>query len=451
MLKVRLETHLTSYNSKPGTSFRAVVVANYEGRGGGLIPRGALVYGTVRSATSVGLGFRHERARLALQFREYRVPDGRRFPLNAKLVSIDNARESVLPNGQIRGILAAQNPNGLFGGLWYNPNSGLFLFHSAVGLTGVTNKVLEAFPLGMPGVAGLLALRCLVFRFPEPEIHLPPGTEMNLAVSDALGFTPELPTLPPISLSGSLAADLAGLPREITRSNGRPADDIINIAFIGSRQQLVEAFAVAGWFPADPGSARSYSHEYVAFSSKQSYATAPVSRLFYNGSLPGLVFQKSFNTVAKRDHIRIWRFGVVEGQTIWLGAATHDSGITFRASSFAFSHRIDGTFDLERTKIIDDLSFAGCAALAGYVDRAFASRLGPGNFVVTDGKLAVISVNDCHTLAPDGNAQTAPPLPGNKFSRITRRFILESRNYLLRENAYYWTYQLVRFHGLGAQ
>lgn len=451
LLKIRLETHLTSYASQPGSSFRAVVIADYDRNGGVLIPRGSLIYGTVRSATSVGLGFRHERARLALQFREYQMPDGRRFPFAAKLVSIENARETVLPNGQIRGILAAQNPNGLLGGFWYNPGSDLFWFHSAIGLTGVTNQLLKAFSMGTPGGAALLALRCAIFRFPEPEIHLPPGTDMNLAVTSVLGPAPHVPTAAPIPLPGMLAADLESLPREITRRNGRPVDDIVNIAFIGSRQLLIQAFTSAGWSTADPGSARSYSQEYIAFSSKHSYSTAPVSKLFYQGALPDLVFQKSFNTVTKRDHIRIWHLGLIDAQDVWLGAATHDSGINFRATAFAFSHKIDGALDIERAKILDDLSFAGCLAPVAYVDRASASRLGTQDLVTTDGKLAVVSVEDCHSLFPGGNHLTAPPPPGNKFTRITRRLVLESRNYLLRENAYYWTYQLIRFHGIGAQ
>ena len=449
LLKIRLETHLTSYASKPGSSFRAVVIADYEQNGEVLMPRGSLIFGTVRNAISVGLGFRHERARLALQFHEYQMPDGRRFPLAARLLSIDNARETVLPNGQIRGVLAAQNPNGLLGGFWYNPGSDLFWLHSAIGLTGVTNQLLKAFSMGTPGGAALLALRCAIFRFPEPEIHLPPGTDMNLAVTSVLGPGPRLTPVAQPSLPESLAEDLEGLPREITRRNGHPVDDIVNIAFVGSRELLVQAFAAAGWSSADPGSARSYSQEYIAFSSKHSYSTAPVSKLFYQGSLPDLVFQKSFNTVTKRDHIRIWHLGPVDDQDIWLGAATHDSGITFRATALSFSHKIDGALDIERAKIIDDLSFAGCLAPVAYIERASASRLGTQGFVTTDGKLAVVSLKDCHFPLPDTNSLSAPPLPGNKFTRIARRFVLESRNYVLRENAYYWTYQLIRFHGLG--
>jgi LssY C-terminus len=451
LLKIRLETHLTSYASRPGSSFRAVVIADYERNGDILISRGSLIYGTVRRATSVGLGLRHERARLALQFREYQMPDGDRFPFAARLVSIDNAREAVLPDGQIRGVLAAQNPNGLLGGFWYNPGSDLFWFHSAIGLTGVSNQLLKAFSMGMPGGAALLAVRCAMFRFPEPEIHLPPGTDMNLAVTSVLSPAPELPGVAPTPLPERLAADLESLPREITRRNGRPVDDIVNIAFIGSRQLLTQAFTAAGWSTADPGSARSYSQAYIAFSSKHSYSTAPVSKLFYEGSPADLVFQKSFNTITKRDHIRIWHLGVLDGLEVWLGAATHDSGITFRTTALAFSHKIDGALDVERAKIIDDLSFAGCLAPAAYIERASASRLGMQGLVTTDGKLAVVSVEDCHSSLLAADAGSAPPPPGNKFTRITRRFILESRNYVLRENAYYWTYQLIRFHGLGGQ
>ena len=29
-----------------------------------------------------------------------------------------------------------------------------------------------------------------------------------------------------------------------------------------------------------------------------------------------------------------------------------------------------------------------------------------------------------------------------------RRLVLESRNYFLRENAYYWTYELIRYHSI---
>ena len=446
LLKVRLQTHLTSYTSKPGSPFQAVVISDYQRDGRVLIPQGSLIYGTVRRVTKVGLGFLHERARLSLDFHGYQTPDGQRFPLSANLISIDNAREKVLPDGQIRGVLAAQNPNGLLNGFWYNPmpNFSFFVYHSAVGLTGVAHQLLQIFPVGMPGTVALLALRCAVIRFPEPEIHLPPGTDMNLAVTLSLGSTPTFPMHTSVPVPPLLAEQLESLPREITRHNGRAADDMINVVFVGSREELNHAFAAAGWSSAERASARSYTHEYLAFSSMRSYATAPVSRLYYRGTLPDLVFQKSLITISKRDHIRIWHYGLVHGRDIWLGAATHDSGITFRASGFVFSHRIDPVLDLERATVVDDLSFAGCSTQVSFVeDPSEVPHYGNG-FVNTDGRLAVVSVNGCHPVLGD-NGEPGPPPPGNKLTRVARRLVLESRNYFLRENAYYWTYELIRY------
>ncbi len=453
LLKVRLQSHLTSYVSRPGSPFHAVVISDYERDGRVLIPRGSLIYGTVRRVTAVGLGFLHERARLTLNFREYQTPDGQHFPLSARLVSIDNAREKVLPDGQIRGVLAAQNPNGLLNGFWYNPASDFdfFLYHSAIGLTGVAHQLLQIFPVGAPGAAALLALRCVVIRFPEPEIHLAPGTDMNLAVMLSSGSVPSFPIPPPTPVPQLLAEQLDALPREITRHNGRPADDIINVVFTGSRQQLMDAFAAVGWSSAEHVSVHSLSHEYLAFSSMRSYETAPVSRLYYRGMLPDLVFQKSLSTVTKRDHIRIWHYGLIDGQDVWLGAATHDSGITFRASGFAFSHKIDGALDLERSIVVDDLSFAGCAAPVSFMEDAAEVPTNRGGFVTTDGRLAVLSVKGCDRPLPSDDDGPGPGSPGNKLTRVTRRLVLESRNYFVRENAYYWAYELIRFHRISGQ
>lgn len=453
LLKVRLETHLTSYASKPGSPFHAVVVSDYQRDGHVLIPQGSVIDGVVRSATKVGLGFRHERARLSLDFRQCRTPDGQQIPLSAKLVSIDNAREKVLPNSQIRGVLAAQNPNGLLNGFWYNPASDFdfFIFHSAIGLTGVAHQLLQIFPIGAPGAAALLALRCAVIRFPEPEIHLPPGTDLNLAITFPPGPIPSFATRIPTPVPQSLAKQLEALPREITRHNGRTADDLINVVFLGSRQELKKDFAAMGWSSPVHVSPGSFSHEYVAFSSMRSYDRAPVSRMYYRGALPDLVFQKSLNTVSKRDHIRIWHYGIIDGQDVWLGAATHDSGITFHASGFAFSHKIDGALDAERATVVNDLSFAGCSEPVSFVeDSSEIPRNGDG-FVSTDGRIAVISVKDCDPHSVEDDHDPGPPPPGNTLTRITRRLVLESRNYFLRENAYYWTYELIRFHRISSQ
>jgi hypothetical protein len=160
--------------------------------------------------------------------------------------------------------------------------------------------------------------------------------------------------------------------------------------------------------------------------------------LHYRKREPDFVFQRSLNTISQRDHIRIWRAGEFSGQTIWLGAATHDSGIRFRARHFAFSHRIDEEIDMERSRIADDLTFAGCAQPAAYLEEAAPSS----GEAVTDGRIAALALQPCaKSTQPEPELA---PLPGTKASRALRRLILESRSYVLRENFYYWAYQLLR-------
>src|SRR5262249_11879234 len=100
VVEVRLMTPLTSYGMTPGTFFRSVVTAPIEINGHLVLPQGTIVHGTVKRAVPVGMGLVHERATLDLDFNEYELPDGRRFPLRAQLRSIDNAREMVTQAGQ---------------------------------------------------------------------------------------------------------------------------------------------------------------------------------------------------------------------------------------------------------------------------------------------------------------------------------------------------------------
>ena len=79
----------------------------------------------------------------------------------------------------------------------------------------------------------------------------------------------------------------------------------------------------AHWWPAEPLTHRSVLRVYQAISAQRGYPTAPMSMLLLDGRLPDLTFQKTFNTVAKRHHIRIWQQpGQVGGRDVWIAAAT---------------------------------------------------------------------------------------------------------------------------------
>lgn len=443
-LHVRLENPLTSYSSPQGTPFRATVVSSFESNGRVVIPSGSILTGTVRRALRVGLGLRRERARLELSFDNYQLADGRRFPLDARLDSIDNARETVTARGEIKGILAANNPHALMQGIWYRPS--LTLVHrSVVGLTGASGIAWTRSAMGPAGAAGLLALRLAVVRMAEPEIRLPAGTEMQLQVSRLPAEAPshEQPASQAIPLE--LAQSLADQPAQVAKANRKPSADVIHLAFIGSRRQVQQAFETAGWSAAEPLTARTLARTYRAYSSLTGYASAPVSRLLYQGADASLVYQKGLNTITKRHHVRIWKAKSVSDREIWLGAGTHDVGITLDSGTMMLTHKIDPMIDGEREKIIRDLVFAGCSEPARYVDRPQSVQMkSTGKEAITDGRLAVLVLRDC--VVPQlATAGELPDPPGSRLTRLARRVTLETRNYLLRGNVYYMAYRAVRW------
>ncbi|HEX7362196.1 MAG TPA: LssY C-terminal domain-containing protein [Bryobacteraceae bacterium] len=444
-LQIRLETYLTSYTSHRGSPFKAVVISPLVENGQILIPARSVVYGTVRRATPVRLGIIHERAGLDLNFLRYKTPGGREFPLSAKLAAIDNAREQVTKKGRIKGVLAAQAPDEVFNGVWDKPSFGMF-FHSLEGLRGLSYEISETWPMGPVGPAVLMGVRCFLIRFPEPEIHLPPGTDMTILVDKAnTAFAPK-PDPPALEPPAALAEWLRSQPSAVEKPDGRHVADTINLAFLGSRQQLRNAFRVSGWYRPVPKTFKSFSRFCLDFDRKKRYPRAPVSTLLYRGKPPDLVFEKSLDSVAKRDHVRIWSTGFSHGREIWLGAATHDIGVRFNFRTFLFTHRVDRHIDAERATLVTDLRFSGCSHAAMYAQGNGSTVPAWKHSPITDGRIAVLSLQSCSApVGPD--PQPPPKLAGNKASRLARRIILETRNYALRENVYYWAYEIIRHRG----
>ena len=177
------------------------------------------------------------------------------------------------------------------------------------------------------------------------------------------------------------------------------------------------------------------------------YSTAPVSTLLYQGAAPAVVFQKSFNTIAKRHHIRIWSAGHFEGKEVWLGAATHDAGVRFRMASMTMTHKIDPETDRERRKVVMDLSFAACSERISFLGRSTDAKSAWNPGIQTDGRLAVIRLRPCTGSSPEdvsASDESSVPPPGSKGKRLARRFFLETRQYFLRDNMYYWAYRATR-------
>jgi hypothetical protein len=110
----------------------------------------------------------------------------------------------------------------------------------------------------------------------------------------------------------------------------------------------------------------------------------------------------------------------------------------------SFSHKIDRRIDLERAKIVNDLLFIDCAEDPQYVDRPEVENIkGSGKNIVTDGRLALLTLKSCDETPQEEPAVPAPPQ--SRLGRIARRMMLEGRQYALRGNAYYWAYRALTY------
>ena len=123
-----------------------------------------------------------------------------------------------------------------------------------------------------------------------------------------------------------------------------------------------------------------------------------------------MAFEKGLNTFAKRHHLRLWRSPktTADGREIWLGAATHDTGIDVHPG--VVSHAIDPDLDAERAKVGADLAVTGRVAAEQLVTRPAPLSEGQtatGAKWKTDGRLLGIELGN--STSSLGEARAARP------------------------------------------
>ena len=372
---------------------------------------------------------------MELEFRDLQLQDGQEYPLQAKLVRIDNARERVDRDGAIRGSRATDSLSNRLG-------------------SRILFEALE-HPLGL---VPLFVLENTLFRFPDPEIEYGSGTELVLKLENpVLGDLAGCPTVEAFAHadeSAELQHLIEGLPYWTYCQRNKKPMDPTNLVFIGSRNEIERGFAAAGWNGSLPTSASTRMQGLRAIMERRGYDDAPMTTLLLNGAEPDIIRQKGLNTLSKRDHLRIWkRPDEWRGRKVWASAATKDVATTFSFQPFGFAHQIQNDIDQERDKVVTDLEFTGCVESVSYVERSavlrspeYEERKG----VVTDARIAVVELNACDTAAPASEIVDDNPQPAVGV-RIVRRLILTARNHIIRDNliwrrgeAVYIGYRMVR-------
>jgi len=297
-------------------------------------------------------------------------------------------------------------------------------------------------------------IKTLLVQVPEPEIYYPSGVELTLALSKPVYLNPQPEFEEPAGHLSEAARDVLesmvdDMPVRARAQNSNRESDVINMMFIGSEEQISRAFIAAGWTRTMTRSMRSGFLNIRAVVEGHGYRSAPMSTLLVNGEVPGMVWQKGLNNMAKRHHIRLWEQPETwNSERIWIGAATRDVDYAYLRHSRVVTHKIEKDIDLERDKILHDIEFTSCANVADYMERPRAPRFvhnATGDPMETDGRIAIVHLNGCS--APQVTTWAGDPLPkhGNAFQRIARRQILSIRNDYYRENLYWRTYEGTRW------
>jgi LssY C-terminus len=369
-LAIRLTSPIPRH-AKAGLPLSAVLIAPLTLDGRTLIPAGAALRGDVD--VGGGLPHGHHRAYLRPAFDTIVVPPGTTLPIETRLASVDNARETVDADGGIVGLP------------WLSMRPGRVetLLLLAAYAYPVAVVAAEACKLAAHGVG----------RVP---IEYPTGTEMTLTLLNPLVVIP-----PPaatheedVSKDPDIARLAASLPIRTEAAKFKRPSDLTNVLLVGTRDEVTAAFMAAGWTEAKPLGLKSGTKAFFALARRHGYRAAPVSRLDLDGVPPDFVFEKQTNTLAKRHHVRIWSRGEsYHGRPVWLGAASHDISIVFDQAQRTFTHHVEGRIDREREKVIADLAFTGGAAATGLVERPTAplrTENATGDTLETDGRLGVV-------------------------------------------------------------
>lgn len=422
---IRLASPLSSYSAHRGDPVHAILSEDVVCNGEVVLPAGSQVDGEVHIVRKVGWGIRHETAGLDVHFEQITTTSGNLVTVSSHVIDVENAREHV-KNGLIEGIRATDSPEGR-----------------------ITSRYRYLPTLNPYSDVGLIAFKVAFPIFPEPEIYLPAGTELRLVlrepaqtpvaaeIAEAPADRPELDEL------------VSTLPRYTATVQGEQAD-LVNLVFLGSREQVESAFLAAGWEPADSFNRHSFFRSFYTVLNNSGYARAPMRTFLLEGQPAAMNWQRSLNSYNKRDHLRIWESSdSLSSEAVWLSSSTHDTSATLSVKYHRFVHHIDSDIDEERGKVIRELTAAGCLQSVYMAPRPGAPTLShnaTGDVVRTDGAVAVVQLRDCQPIpseVPPAEA-AAHYKPGNIAFRYVRKEILIFRSDIWRANIIYGLYDLGR-------
>jgi LssY C-terminus len=232
-----------------------------------------------------------------------------------------------------------------------------------------------------------------------------------LALGITYGFAAYI-ILPRVIRLGLKILQRKHVPSYTITGDGLPGDPV-NVALIGTLQQLRAAFAMLGWSEADRLSLVSSWGMVRAFVFNSPYPNAPFSTLYLFGRGQDIGFQKAIdNSPRKRHHIRFWALSLTRARdtwgaagfwlkterppederVLWIGAGTRDTGLSLTRLTFQITHATDSDTNAERDYIIDELMTNRCIEAVKLYQSGQALLTERVNHYVTDGEISLASL-----------------------------------------------------------
>jgi LssY C-terminus len=268
-LEARLSTPTGSRLSHPGDRVEGATIAPVGVGSQILVPQGSRLFGSVESVQRFGLGLKQ-------------IPNSDTIPIHTELLEVETAKERVDLDGTVRGIHPAASLS-----------SSLALF---------TVPLLFVAPtVGAP----VWAIKAMIAPSANPEIYFPSGTELILRLTAPIEVRSSASG--PVGIT-SFSPDEVSEVRHLLSGSAQRArmgthpSDLVNLLFLGSREEMDRAFHAAGWFQAERKSPMSLYRMYHALTRRVAYTRAPMNTLTLNGVPSDFVYQKSLDTVQKRHH-----------------------------------------------------------------------------------------------------------------------------------------------------
>jgi LssY C-terminus len=198
-------------------------------------------------------------------------------------------------------------------------------------------------------------------------------------------------------LDANLQKDIDGLPRRIQDEFRNPGD-MVNIVIVGSQEQVLGALDAATWHVADTDNRGAVLNAVLQTYQKKDYLQMPMSKLYLFDRVQDYGFEEAepYAMVASRNHFRLWKAPFTwNGQTVWVGAGTHDIGFEKDQRNGKVTHKIDPAIDGERDNIGATLQNAGKATSVSYYlppDPVKEAKNATGGGYHSDGRILVVEI-----------------------------------------------------------